>query len=136
VFLVFSATPIDTHARSLVLIAANPPVFGAKLVQTILDDPALSKEWAREVKLMADRIITMRTSLTAGLKAAGSTRNWGHISKQIGMFCYTGMTPAQVDRLASEFAIYLTRNGRISIAGITSSNVSYLAQSMHAVTKQ
>lgn len=114
---------------------SNPPVFGAKLVQTILSDPALSAQWRKEVKGMADRIIGMREALTKGLKKAGSTRNWDHISKQIGMFCYTGMKPEQVDRLASEFGIYLTRNGRISIAGITSSNVDYLAQSMHTVTK-
>jgi aspartate aminotransferase, mitochondrial len=33
--------------------------------------------------------------------------------KQIGMFCYSGMTPEQVDRLTQEFHIYMTRNGRI-----------------------
>ena len=33
--------------------------------------------------------------------------------KQIGMFCYSGLTPEQVDRLTNEFHIYLTRNGRI-----------------------
>lgn len=115
---------------------SNPPVFGAKLVQTILDDKALYSEWEREVKVMADRIITMRKSLTEGLVRAGSTRQWGHIVKQIGMFCYTGLSPQQVDRLSSEFSIYLTRNGRISVAGITPSNVEYLAQSVHAVSKQ
>lgn len=114
---------------------SNPPVFGAKLVQTILDDKALYAEWEREVKMMADRIITMRRLLTEGLKRAGSTRSWTHIVKQIGMFCYTGLTPQQVDRLASEFSIYLTRNGRISVAGITPGNVEYLAQSIHAVSK-
>ncbi len=84
---------------------------------------------------MADRIIGMRSKLVADLKTAGSNRDWSHISKQIGMFCYTGLTPEQVDRLASEFHIYLTRNGRISVAGVTSGNVEYLAQSIHAVTK-
>ncbi len=51
------------------------------------------------------------------------------------MFAYTGLTGAQVDKLAADYAVYLTRNGRISIAGITSSNVEYLAQSIAAVTK-
>jgi aspartate aminotransferase, mitochondrial len=95
----------------------------------------LYKEWEREVKLMADRIITMRQLLTDGLVRAGSSRSWSHIVKQIGMFCYTGLTPQQVDRLASEFSIYLTRNGRISVAGITPGNVDYLAKAMHAVSK-
>ncbi len=63
---------------------SNPPVFGAKLVETILNDAALTKEWAREVKLMADRIISMRAALVGGLKRAGSPRNWDHITRQIG----------------------------------------------------
>ena len=84
---------------------------------------------------MADRIISMRQLLTEGLARAGSQRSWTHIVKQIGMFCYTGLSAQQVDRLAAEFSIYLTRNGRISVAGITPANVEYLAQAMHAVSK-
>ena len=41
----------------------------------------------------------------------------------------------QVDRLTNEYHIYLTKNGRISMAGVTSKNVGYLAEAMHAVTK-
>ncbi|KAJ2383810.1 Aspartate aminotransferase, mitochondrial, partial [Coemansia sp. RSA 2611] len=61
--------------------------------------------------------------------------SWAHITDQIGMFCFTGLKPEQVDRLARDFHIYLTRDGRVSMAGISSSNVSYLAESIHAVTK-
>lgn len=84
---------------------------------------------------MADRIISMRQSLKTTLAKEGSTRNWDHIVNQIGMFCFTGITPEQVDRLAADYSIYLTRDGRISVAGITSSNVEYLAHALHQVTK-
>jgi aspartate aminotransferase len=114
---------------------SNPPVHGARIVDIILSDAALNKQWHGEVKEMAERIIKMRTLLFNNLKAAGSTKNWNHVNDQIGMFCYSGMTPEQVDRLTNEFHIYMTRNGRISMAGVTSKNVQYLAQSMHAVTK-
>jgi len=114
---------------------SNPPITGARIVATVLGDPALNQQWRKEVKIMADRIIGMRQKLVSNLKTAGSTRNWSHITNQIGMFCYTGLTPEQVDRLANEFHIYLTRNGRISVAGVTSGNVEYLAQSIHAVSK-
>ena len=114
---------------------SSPPMHGSRIVDIILSDETLSKQWHGEVKGMADRIISMRTALTNALKKAGSTRNWSHINSQIGMFCYSGMTPEQVDRLQSEFRIYLTRNGRISMAGVTSKNVEYLANAMHAVTK-
>ena len=45
---------------------------------------------------MADRIITMRKQLRELLTKEGSTRNWDHIVNQIGMFCFTGITPEQV----------------------------------------
>lgn len=114
---------------------SNPPVHGARIVDIILSDPALNKQWHGEVKEMADRIIRMRTLLFDNLKALGSKRSWTHVTDQIGMFCYSGMTPEQVDRITSEFHVYLTRNGRISMAGVTSKNVGYLAEAIHAVTK-
>lgn len=71
---------------------------------------------------MADRIINMRTALYDILvKELGSTKNWEHIKNQIGMFCYTGLTPEQVAKLTNEHHIYLTKDGRISVAGESSS---------------
>eukprot|EP00802_Teleaulax_amphioxeia_P011965 Tamp_12003.p1 GENE.Tamp_12003~~Tamp_12003.p1 ORF type:complete len:409 (-),score=117.63 Tamp_12003:322-1548(-) len=114
---------------------SNPPIHGARIVATVLNDPKLNPQWYGECKQMADRIIDMRTALVNGLQKAGSTRNWDHVTSQIGMFCFSGMTPEQVDKLRTEYHIYMTKNGRISMAGVTSKNVEYLANSMHAVTK-
>jgi aspartate aminotransferase, mitochondrial len=114
---------------------SNPPIHGARIVATILNDPVLNKQWYAECKSMADRIIVMRDTLKASLAKEGSVRNWDHITSQIGMFCFSGMTPEQVERLRTEFHIYMTKNGRISMAGVTSKNVGYLASSMHQVTK-
>jgi len=114
---------------------SNPPIHGARIVSIILNDASLTKQWKQDVKTMAERIITMRRLLKEELYRLGSQHKWEHITEQIGMFCYSGMTPQQVDRLSSEFHIYLTRNGRISMAGVTTKDVPYLASSMHAVTK-
>lgn len=114
---------------------SNPPIHGARLVAEILGDAKLKKEWLGDVKLMADRIITVRSTLQDNLKKLGSTRNWQHITDQIGMFCFTGMNQQQCERLTKEFSVYLTKDGRISMAGVTSKNVSYLAEAIHAVTK-
>ncbi|XP_054283776.1 aspartate aminotransferase, mitochondrial isoform X2 [Macrosteles quadrilineatus] len=114
---------------------SNPPIHGARVVAEILGDPALRQQWLGEVKGMADRIISVRTSLKDNLKKEGSTKDWSHITDQIGMFCYTGLQPAQVERLTKDFSIYLTKDGRISMAGVTSKNVEYLAHSIHQVTK-
>ncbi|EFN75676.1 Aspartate aminotransferase, mitochondrial [Harpegnathos saltator] len=114
---------------------SNPPINGARIVNEILSDSELRKEWLHDVKGMADRIISVRTKLRDNLKKNGSTRNWSHITDQIGMFCYTGLKPDEVERLTKDFSIYLTKDGRISMAGVTSKNVEYLAHAMHEVTK-
>jgi len=130
------AIKVESQLKILVRpMYSNPPKQGAKIVSTILNNPELTAQWRKEVKGMADRIITMRERLVNGLKEAGSTRDWSHITDQIGMFCFSGLSPEQVDRLASEFHIYMTKNGRISMAGVTSHNVDYLAQAIHQVTK-
>ncbi|KAK9814338.1 hypothetical protein WJX72_004134 [[Myrmecia] bisecta] len=115
---------------------SNPPLFGAAAVDTILKDPKLKAQWFEEVKGMADRIIDMRKLLRSKLEALGSPLSWNHITDQIGMFCFSGLTPEQVDRLAKEHHIYMTRNGRISMAGVNSQNVARLAEAIHKVTTQ
>ena len=57
-----------------------------------------SKQWLVDVKGMADRIISMRTQLKDNLAKEGSSKDWSHITDQIGMFCFTGLTPQQVFR--------------------------------------
>uniref|UniRef100_A0A8C5QAB8 Aspartate aminotransferase n=1 Tax=Leptobrachium leishanense TaxID=445787 RepID=A0A8C5QAB8_9ANUR len=114
---------------------SNPPINGARIAASILNQPDLRSEWLQEVKGMANRIISMREQLVSNLKKEGSIHSWQHISDQIGMFCFTGLRPEQVERLIKEFSIYMTKDGRISVAGVTSGNVGYLAHAIHQVTK-
>lgn len=83
---------------------------------------------------MADRIIAMRSLLRKNLEQAGSTMDWKHITDQIGMFAFSGMSGEMVDVMADKHHIYMTRNGRISMAGVNTKNVARLAAAMHAVT--
>lgn len=128
---------VDSQVKILIRpMYSNPPVSGPRIVKEVLETPALKKQWEGEVRSMANRIIEMRSQLKHHLNNTyRSTHNWDHITSQIGMFCYTGLKPEQVDRLKNEFSVYLTRDGRISIAGITTKNVQYLADAIHAVTK-
>lgn len=114
---------------------SNPPIHGARLVTEILKDKQLRSEWLKDVKGMADRIIGVRQDLRTALEKLGSPRNWQHITDQIGMFCFTGMDQAQCERIIKEYSVYLTKDGRISMSGVNSKNVQYLAESIHAVTK-
>lgn len=114
---------------------SNPPVHGARIASRVLNIPELRQQWLEEVKGMADRIIRMRSTLVENLKKEGSKHDWSHIVNQIGMFCFTGLNEKQVERLTKEFSIYLTKDGRISVAGVSSKNNAYLAHAIHQVTK-
>ncbi|TRY54573.1 hypothetical protein DNTS_001574 [Danionella cerebrum] len=130
------AKRVESQLKILIRpIYSNPPMNGARIASTILNTPELRSTWLEEVKGMADRIIKMREMLVTNLKNEGSTHNWQHVTDQIGMFCFTGLKPEQVERLTKEFSVYMTKDGRISVAGVTSGNVGYLAHAIHQVTK-
>ncbi|XP_019162806.1 PREDICTED: aspartate aminotransferase, mitochondrial-like [Ipomoea nil] len=112
---------------------SSSPVHGPLLVSTILNDPDLKALWEEELKVMTDRFMTMRAALHRNLEALSSL-SWEHIINQVGMFCFSGLSPKQVEQLQKDFQIYMPNNGRISMAGVTSSNVEYLANAMHKVT--
>jgi len=114
---------------------SNPPIYGARLVSTIFNDTGLKSQWEKDVKEMADRIATMRKSLVDALKRHGSTKNWNHITDQIGMFAFSGLTPQQVETLQTQYHIYMTKDGRISISGLNTKNVDHIAKCIHEVTK-
>jgi aspartate aminotransferase len=95
---------------------SNPPRHGSQLVTTILEDPKLSQDFLDQCRGMADRIGTMRIALVEQLAAAGSTKNWDHINKQIGMFAYSGLTKEQVATMREKQHVYCTADGRISMA--------------------
>jgi aspartate aminotransferase len=94
---------VDSQIKILVRpLYSNPPVHGARIAGTILNDSQLNQQWLAEVKGMADRIITMRALLKENLEKLGSKHDWSHITNQIGMFAYTGLTKDQMDQLATE----------------------------------
>lgn len=94
---------VDSQIKILVRpLYSNPPVHGARIASEILNNPDLNKQWLGEVKGMADRIISMRALLKKNLQDLGSKHNWDHITSQIGMFAYTGLTAEQMSKLAEE----------------------------------
>jgi aspartate/tyrosine/aromatic aminotransferase len=112
---------------------SNPPSHGAGIVTTILNDVALRRAWEQELSAMCERINTVRTQFVEGLAAQGVQEDFSFLSKQKGMFSFSGLNAAQVDRLREEFGIYMVRSGRINVAGINDSNLGYLCESIAAV---
>ena len=113
---------------------SSPPIHGSSIVRTVLNDEGLTEQYYGECAKMAERIKSMRTLLVDKLKEAGSTHDWSHVTSQIGMFAFTGMNSDMCDELTSKYSIFLTRDGRISLAGLNESNVEYVAKAIHSVT--
>lgn len=123
---------IKTLARGLY---SNPPIHGARIIDIILGDAELTKSWHEDLRVMSGRMNAMRHGLHGNMKNLGSEHNWDHIINQIGMFAYTGLSKPMVDELREKYAIYMTADGRISIAGLNTGNLDYIANAFHTVTK-
>jgi len=112
---------------------SSPGVHAAGIVATVLGTPELRSAWEADVAAMRERILAMRRRLHAVLSARVPGRDVGYFLSQRGMFSYTGLSPAQVDRLRDAFAVYLVRSGRMCVAGLNSGNVERTAEAMAAV---
>ncbi|MFG6654604.1 aromatic amino acid transaminase [Scandinavium sp. M-37] len=114
-------------------IYSSPPNFGAQVVSAVLNNAALKASWLAEVEAMRIRILAMRQELVNALKQAIPNGNFDYLLKQRGMFSYTGLSAAQVDRLREEFGVYLIASGRMCVAGLNTRNVQRVAQAFAAV---
>jgi aromatic-amino-acid transaminase len=112
---------------------SNPPLHAGLLVATILGTPELHQQWTTELEGMRQRILAMRQQLHAVVSAKVPGRDFGYFLSQRGMFSYTGLSPAQTERLRDEFGVYVLRSGRMCVAGLNSGNVERTAAAMAAV---
>ncbi|MDB5751587.1 MAG: aromatic amino acid aminotransferase [Ramlibacter sp.] len=115
----------------------TPPVHGARVVTQVLEDPELFALWTAETDAMRRRIRAMREQLHAVLHDTfGSRRSFAYLLTQRGMFSYTGLDPAQVDRLREDHGVYLIRSGRLCLTGLTTRNVAHVARCIAAVVER
>jgi len=114
---------------------SNPPTHGGTVVAQVLTSPELRSEWEAELGEMRERIRAMRAALVAKLKERGVARDFGFVMQQRGMFSYSGLTAAQVDRLREEHGIYAVSTGRICVAALNSRNIDAVADGIAAVLK-
>ena len=112
---------------------SNPPAHGAAIVTTILEDATLYAQWDQEVADMRVRIQEMRDLFVATLKEKGVAQDYSFISRQNGMFSFSGLSVEQVNRLKDEFAVYIVGSGRISVAGMTKDNMQPLCDAIAKV---
>lgn len=114
---------------------SNPPTHGGAVVAAILANPELGQQWETELATMRDRIRAMRVGLVEKLRAKGVTQDFSFIGRQRGMFSYTGLTAAQVEKLRTDFGIYAVSTGRICVAALNTRNLDYVAAAIATVLK-
>ena len=131
------AASADEAARALSQVKrlvrtnySNPPTHGGQIVATVLSTPELRAQWEQELAGMRDRIKAMRKALVEKIRARAPQADFSFILDQRGMFSYSGLTKAQVERLRTEFSIYAIETGRICVAALNSKNIDYAADAI------
>jgi aromatic-amino-acid transaminase len=112
---------------------SNPPTHGAQVVALVLTTPALRTMWETELTAMRVRIKQMRQALQDKLQAAGVKRDVSFITRQKGMFSYSGLNKEQMQRLRGEFGVYGIDSGRICVAALNSKNIDAVVSAIAKV---
>jgi aromatic-amino-acid transaminase len=112
---------------------SNPPTHGGSVVAAVLNTPELRAQWEQELAAMRSRIKQMREALVEKLKAAGVREDMSFITRQVGMFSYSGLSKDQMVRLRNEFGVYGTDTGRMCVAALNGKNIDYVCQSIAKV---
>ncbi len=138
-FIADNPRQVDIVASQAMSIARQiysmPPAHGALLVSLILGDDQLRANWQAELEEVRLRIKSMRSLLTSGIQGNSAGIDFSHIEQQNGMFSFLGISSAQLERLREEFGIYIVSSTRVNLAGINSSNIGYISESMNTVLK-
>ncbi len=127
-----------SHLKSTIrVIYSNPPAHGGLVAATILSSPELYAQWLEELGTMRDRIKAMRSALVDGLVKRGVEGDFSYITRQRGMFSFSGLSSEVVDWLREHKSIYVVGGGRINLAGLTSENIDYVCDGIaEALSKQ
>ena len=128
------ANAAASHLRKIARgIYSMPPDHGAAIVARILSDAKLNDDWRDEVNVMRERMLTLRRTLSAALARTCNAEMASAVEKQRGMFSMLPLTPEAVDVLRQQHHIYMTRDGRINIAGVGMESIDYIAQAIGSV---
>jgi aromatic-amino-acid transaminase len=112
---------------------SNPPTHGGQIVATVLGSPELRSLWEQELGTMRERIRSMRALLAEKIHARVPGADFGFVTRQRGMFSYTGLTKDQVVKMREQSAVYAVESGRICVAALNTKNIDYVADAIAKV---
>jgi len=134
------AASADEAARALSQIKrlvrtnySNPPTHGGQIVASVLTSPEARSQWEQELGRMRERIRDVRLKLVEKLRAKAPRHDFDFVTRQRGMFSYSGLSKQAVTRLREEYSIYAIDTGRICVAAINSKNIDYVSNAIAKV---
>ncbi|CAI6270221.1 unnamed protein product [Periconia digitata] len=131
-----STGPYSQLLRLVRAEISNPPLYGCRLVYTVLSNPTIRAVWYEDLRKMAGRIKGVRSMLKQEIEKHENVGDWTHLTSQIGMFSFTGLSKDQVQRLRDKHHIYLMSNGRVSLSGANEGNVKCIADAIAEVVQE
>ena len=131
-----SADTAISHVNNIVRgMYSMPPSHGGAIVAEILNNAELKGGWESELTSMRDRINDTRQLLVQKLLSVGVSQDFSFVEDQHGMFSFLGISKSEIERLKTEYSIYLVDSSRANIAGISHSNVDYVADAVARILR-
>ncbi|XP_049721464.1 putative aspartate aminotransferase, cytoplasmic 2 [Elephas maximus indicus] len=109
----------------------NPPTMGARIITSILCNPALHGEWKHSLIRVVENIMLIKEKVKEKLRLLGTPGSWDHITDQKGTHSYLGLNSQQLEYLVKKKHIYIPKNSRINFTSINANNIDYITQSIN-----
>ncbi|XP_011730966.1 putative aspartate aminotransferase, cytoplasmic 2 isoform X1 [Macaca nemestrina] len=109
----------------------NPPNTGARIITSILCNPALLAEWKQSLKEVVENIMLTKEKVKEKLRLLGTPGSWGHITEQSGTHGYLGLNSQQVEYLVRKKHIYIPKNSQINFSCINANNINYITEGIN-----
>lgn len=110
-----------------------PPDHGATVVELILKNSDLKKQWVQELESMRLGMLDLRLKLSDALKKKTNSNRFEFVENHRGMFSRLGLTEDNVTKLRDEFGIYMVSDSRINIAGLQAEKIDLVATAVAEV---
>jgi aromatic-amino-acid transaminase len=107
-----------------------PPDHGARVVTTILTDPALRADWETELEETRNGMLALRAQLADELRRLSNSDRFDFLAHHRGMFSRLGTSPEKVAALRDHHGIYMVGDSRMNIAGLNAETVPILAKAI------
>ena len=107
-----------------------PPDHGSRLVSIVLNDKDLRSDWMSELEDIRNSLLNLRVQLSNELQKISGSDRFSFIASHRGMFTRLGATPSQVEKMRTEFGIYMVSDSRFNVAGLNSETVPALAKAI------